>query len=498
MDTSLSLTRHLRRWILIGICSAAVVGCGGGQVPTPQPQQAASLGGPLEVPSAPEAPGDAADELGLVAELAGEEGYAMGLRVVARETGQVKGSLGAWYGARGALAERPGLDRCRALAARSAALDERLEGLSAAYERLAQLAPDRERRSVAESHRRAVALVAARARGDGSQWARWCAALQETQAVPRPRAEPPARLCEGLTLSGDVMNLHGPGLTRRISAPGGGLNVARILSRCLRDRRPTQWMYVLALVSGAPLDDLGEQASVYVHRPIDGLGGRREADLPASAVPRWPALMGVVVLPEDGLQHGPALQGLLKPYGNRLTLPGCSPQLGDRWGYADVGGQLGGGHPSSITAVGDGRYRVAPLGAGPLGLAGNGGNGVPYAPIELYLMGLLPAREVGPVQMLKGARPEGEVVAAEGVCAVDGRGLVKRFGARPPGPTTWPVGVVIVSEAPLSGEALAEHRQRVDAFTRAGQDDDPRLYNFFEATGGRARLLPVTPEIDGD
>ncbi|MFN3201803.1 MAG: hypothetical protein ACE366_25590 [Bradymonadia bacterium] len=434
-----------------------------------------------------------------VSDEGGGEIYTMASRTVAKLTGAVKGALVNWRSAHEALARTPDRGRCAELARRAGDLDERLARLSAAYQQLAQLAEEDGPRSVAESHRRAVDMVAAQVRSHSASWARQCARLQPTASVPEPWPAPPRALCSDLHVSGEIMNLSGARWLRKARSPGGGADIARHLARQLGRERPTQWMYVIVLVDGAVLGDMGHRASAFVKRPLRGVGPARDFDVPGWVMRSWPMLDGVVVLPGvDGLQRGPALKGLLRPFANRLEIKGCSPQLVDHWGYADVGGQLGGGAPGSIAEVGPGVYRISSATDGPLGLAGNGGNLVPYADLELYLMGLIPAKQVAPVSFLANPRPQADgTVKADGRCRVDGRTLVKRFGVRPKAPGVWPVGIVVVSETPLDAGRLSRYRRAVDAFTRPGPDDAPRLYNFFEATGGRARLLPIVPTDAG-
>jgi hypothetical protein len=91
----------------------------------------------------------------------------------------------------------------------------------------------------------------------------------------------------------------------------------------------------------------------------------------------------------DPLRGGPSLHELMHTVAN-FDLPTA---YGGHWGYSSVNGQLGGWDPATFQDLGGGRYKVKPFGA-----FANGGNGVPYAPLELFMLGLVPASEVPPIK----------------------------------------------------------------------------------------------------
>ena len=112
-------------------------------------------------------------------------------------------------------------------------------------------------------------------------------------------------------------------------------------------------------------------------------------------------------------------------------------------------------------------------------------------------MGLQPLDQVPPVTFLRRPRAGDDLgpgeVRADGVCRLDAVALRRRFGVRAPGPTVWQVAVVVVSEDPVDPTQMQRHEQDLAAFTAAGPDDRADVYNFYEATGGRARLVPMIP-----
>lgn len=139
-------------------------------------------------------------------------------------------------------------------------------------------------------------------------------------------------------------------------------------------------------------------------------GGRPEL---AAKFPRLQSVMLMKLPGDDG--GGPTLHELGHYWGARL---GVWPELGfpsdSHWGETGVGGQLGGfktdqlrcrepqeAVPPACVRDADGRFDVV---IPPFGENANGGDGLPYAPLELYLMGLIPAEEVPPVAILRDAK----------------------------------------------------------------------------------------------
>ena len=180
--------------------------------------------------------------------------------------------------------------------------------------------------------------------------------------------------------------------------------------------------------------------------------------------------------------------------------------FGPHWGVASVHGQHGGfdlatvrcsmppDAPPPCSADTDGVIRVTTDEFGP---AANGGDSLPYAPIELYLMGLMPRAEVpSPIVVLDGAhfvsqdastrRMSFEITGTHEVTMDD---IVAVHGERPAAPPeerAYRAAFVSFSDVPLSAE-------RMDALERwaavFGNDaTTPGLLSFEEATDGRATM----------
>jgi len=207
---------------------------------------------------------------------------------------------------------------------------------------------------------------------------------------------------------------------------------------------------------------------------------------------------------------GPFGHELLHYWANRLD-----PSLGfgvgrdfnsrAHWGYADVHGQLGGFDPSSFhceTPAGasppacqpttGGRYRYVTPFFGP----NANGVSIPYAPLELYLMGLAPRSEVPALHVLKDAPIASQdkvaqtlTLEANGIDTVTMDAIIARHGAvleLPANQRTWKLAMVVVSATPTPTAVLAEIGHAIAVF--GNRTSDPDLPSFEALTGGRAKL----------
>ncbi len=180
--------------------------------------------------------------------------------------------------------------------------------------------------------------------------------------------------------------------------------------------------------------------------------------------------------------------------------------FGNHWGLAGVLGQHGGFDPGTVEcldpagqpppcAVGeDGKQRLSIAAFGP---TANGGDGLPFAPIELYLLGVLPAAEVpSPFMVIEGGHFEMFDEATQrlhftvdGVREVSMDEIVAFHGERPPATDeerSFRGVFVVFSAAPLPEADL----QRLDTWARIFAGDQPSdfLESFESATGGEITL----------
>ncbi len=210
-------------------------------------------------------------------------------------------------------------------------------------------------------------------------------------------------------------------------------------------------------------------------------------------------LQGVMHFPRPDLIHGgPSLHELMHRWANYVVGPNPSRAHS---GFSSVDGQLGGFHLADLVDLGNGQYS-----AGKFGIGANGGNTVPYNPIELYLAGFLPLGEVPDLTI-----------------AEDGEWLLDENGDDVRADSGHPIFTASQLTIYTAEDLVAEHGERVPAYPHAQRDfraaaillideDHPAvsrklatlsedvswfsedtpggrsLYNFFGATGGRAMI----------
>ena len=103
----------------------------------------------------------------------------------------------------------------------------------------------------------------------------------------------------------------------------------------------------------------------------------------------------------SNLRGGPSLHEIMHRWANRLD---DIPNSGAHWGFSSVGGQLGGWAPGTLTFLGGNSYDADGVNGGSgFGTIANGGNGVPFSPLELYLMGLTSTTTVEALQVAENA-----------------------------------------------------------------------------------------------
>jgi hypothetical protein len=186
--------------------------------------------------------------------------------------------------------------------------------------------------------------------------------------------------------------------------------------------------------------------------------------------------------------------------------------VADHWGLTSVHGQLGGFDADSIrcempagavppdcTPLPNGRYRYL---FDQFGLVTNSFAGVDYAPLELYLMGLIPASEVpDPILVLTDGAYDIEsamngmspVVAAEasGIGEIRMADVIARHGERAPATEderAFTSAFVLVTAEPASEAAMARLQLWSDIFGNHAPSPQPGWKSFEQTTGGRATL----------
>lgn len=374
--------------------------------------------------------------------------------------------------------DQPGPERCAALAQAAVEVDTAWDAYIKALEQVALTAVGhRERAASAQVAARTATAERAEDVRQTAAWSAWCAALppRATPAIPVGASSTP--ICDAERL--------GSVLVRRQAAPSNDFRATLRHTRWLSARFADD-LDALAVIymSGLP-PDAGDAWHVW----IDRRGADRARYHPAH-LPRWRRLRAAIAI--DGrrsdLQRAPSLRAWLRAAVPRRALTAC-PQPEGGWGWSDIGGQMGGAR--RIEWLGERRYRLTPvLPEGRIGQIGNGGNGLPYAPIEQYFLGHRARDTLRSATFLRDARRLADgSVQAEGRCVLDPAALP----AVPPRDTPWRLGVLIIAAPDTPTHALHAQRRAAHRFAHPGPDDDPLLYNYYEATDGRGALRLMVP-----
>ena len=240
-------------------------------------------------------------------------------------------------------------------------------------------------------------------------------------------------------------------------------------------------------------------------------GGTSEFEIQASGYTTNGRLKGVIGVRYRPLIFPPLAHEMLHYWANDLD-----PRLGfggagyeAHWGLSSVNGLLGGFDPATLrcetpanavppncTALGSGRTRYVTA-----AFHGNDNTArsISYAPLELYLMGLIPGSEVpSSFQLFDGGAIDetsyddvtgSVVVEADGVHDVPFSSIVERHGQVPllaPDARHWKVAFVVVSAEPAPQEVLEEVAFWAAVF--GGRQDKPEWPSFEELALGHATL----------
>lgn len=210
-------------------------------------------------------------------------------------------------------------------------------------------------------------------------------------------------------------------------------------------------------------------------------------------------LKNIIYMPRvEYIRNGPFLHEIAHTWANKNFLP---TTVGGHWGYAGVGGQLGGF--DELVNLGGNSYQGRLNGRDGFATFANGGNAIPYGNLELYLMGLIGPDELEAVQVA--VNPEqgssyGQFMA-DAIETYTPQDMLVTNGARVPNHMNsqkeFRALTVIISTAQLDAERMESAHAYLDNFSRPAAPDDSwgTLNNFWLATGGRATfsfdVLPV-------
>ena len=276
-----------------------------------------------------------------------------------------------------------------------------------------------------------------------------------------------------------------------VMSVSGSLRTAELdftaLARKFHDHYPDEFDYLIFVSNLPRLEDNQFYRYVGAYRSVQnavegiglGLFGSSEG-----------TLKGTIHMPyRTAILNGPMLHEIWHTWAN-YTVP---TSVRAHWGYSSANGQLGGFDPENLLVLGNGLYS-----GGDFGPHANGGNSVPYSPIELYLAGLIPPQEVPALWVAKDGkferRESGNVIfSASEIETWSVQRIVAEHGVRVPDWTTsqkrFRAAAVLLTDdeftaTPTILQQVADH---VRTFSHPGPDRF-RLFNFWEATGGRATL----------
>ena len=202
------------------------------------------------------------------------------------------------------------------------------------------------------------------------------------------------------------------------------------------------------------------------------------------------------------LKYGPALHELAHQWANfalptnSVDAPGedlTSYLYTGHWGFTggSTPGQLGGFSQNTLIDNGNNSYTVESFGP-----FANGGNGVPYNELELYLMGMLDVNSVNDFDMFTditslAVKDATFDFTAHQRTTYNSGSLIELLGERVPNNNEsqkqFDLLVVVLTNESLTDEKWDIVDDNAEWFSKA-ESDGTSLYNFWEATGGQGTL----------
>ena len=270
-----------------------------------------------------------------------------------------------------------------------------------------------------------------------------------------------------------------------------GAEITKILYQKMKD----EFDFII-LVSNQP-DAKGDYAGIFqdTKNTVKGIG-ELEFDI-ASSYGSSGKLTGVMHLPFiTGLLSGPSLHEIMHNWGSYLvSIP--SVQVA-HWGASNIGGQLGGWKPGSLVSLGNNEYQAAsPIDGviGDWGTFANGGNSLAFGNFELYLMGLISAEDIGhDIKIAKDfawVNSKPGVFTASSIDTITIEKVIEIDGTRDPNhlrsQNSFRALYVILTDKALTTSEWTQADEAVYNFALQEDNKSP-LFNFWEATGGRASM----------
>lgn len=246
---------------------------------------------------------------------------------------------------------------------------------------------------------------------------------------------------------------------------------------------------IILSVEATQPPDLFYGRSTSVQNQVEGLGGATFNG--ASSYGSPDRLKSIIYMPRsEYIKSGPFLHEIAHTWANKGFLP---TTVGGHWGYASTAGQLGGF--DELVELGSGHYKGRLNGNEGFGTFANGGNSVPYGNLELYLMGLIPPDDLGPIQVAinpEKENPSSNEFTADAIAIYTAENLIAEHGERDPSYSNsqkaFKALTVIISTEPLSQDKIDAINFDLENFSRPSDPDDKwgSTNNFWRATQGKA------------
>jgi len=256
------------------------------------------------------------------------------------------------------------------------------------------------------------------------------------------------------------------------------------------------FIFILSVEEEQP-DGLYYGISQIVKNDVQGTGGTLFDN--TAAYGSAGKLKSVIHLPRmEYVVSGPFLHEIAHYWGNRGFVP---TTVSGHWGYASVGGQLGGF--DEIENMGNNAYRANIKGKNGFGVNANGGNNLPYGNAELYIMGLIDETELEPIRVADNPKPSQEFgqFTADAILTYTPADLVNQHGARVPAMADaqkdFNAITVVITPVALNEEQRSDLNRNLENFARAANPDAywGNANNFWQATQQKARIsLKLSPE----
>ena len=215
----------------------------------------------------------------------------------------------------------------------------------------------------------------------------------------------------------------------------------------------------------------------------------------------------------DGIKHGPSLHELSHIWSNHILktkITGCSPSDfkcdslidvsgGAHWNISNVTGHAGFYYGIKSLNCEKDTFKRVPIDCTPPGVDYTvtrcGGNMWAYAPLELYLMGLISKDKVPDIETYSGFEKtdiQGEF-KIKNITHSTIEDIIKEFGERKPSfedsQKEFRILTILITTRNPTNDEWTALRDQMQWLTHEGTDDNPILFNFWEATGGRASLV---------